>query len=179
MARHQNASTRPSAGSRAHRGGPVLLLAAVLALAGCQSGTATPAGTASQTSASTSPSTAASPNDAATATITPPPTEAAGPGTTTIAAPSDGATVAGPAVTVSGTGTAFEGTLLYVVQGADGSSVRQGFTTAGANGTIGPFSFDVTLDPGTYTVEVWEPGMGEGDATAPPLNVARATFTVS
>jgi hypothetical protein len=50
---------------------------------------------------------------------------------------------------------------------------------AGANGEVGPYSFDVTLDPGEYVVQVWEPGMGEGDTDDAPRNLVEVTFTVS
>ncbi len=82
-------------------------------------------------------------------------------------------------MTVAGTGTAFEATLLYLVLDADGATVTQGYTNAGANGEIGPFSIVLTLDPGSYTVQVWEPGMAENDASAPPVDLAAVTFTVS
>jgi len=141
---------------------------AILALAGCQTDSPVEAGTtpAESTTVSSTPAPAA-------------PSTASSAGTTTIEAPASGSTVAGPTVTVSGTGTAFEGTLLYLVLDAEGTTVAEGYTTAGANGEIGPFSVDVTLDPGLYTVQVWEPGMGEGDASAPPENLAEVTFTVS
>ena len=179
MVRHQHASTASRAGTRVRLAGAALLVVAALPLAGCQTGTADPSATPAPTETTASPSPSPSPSIEATPSPSATPAQADATGTTTIDTPATGAMVAGPTVTVSGTGTAFEATLLYLVSDADGASVREGFTTAGANGEIGPFSFEVTLDPGTYTVEVWEPGMGENDAAAPPLNQAQVTFTVS
>lgn len=97
--------------------------------------------------------------------------------------PESGSTVAGPDVGVSGVGTAFEGNLRWrATDRASGETTSEGFTTAGANGVMGPFTFTVPLDPGTYTVEVWEPAMSE-DGAAPGSgsgvrDVATTTFTV-
>ncbi|NCT90195.1 hypothetical protein GXB85_04400 [Cellulomonas sp. APG4] len=104
-------------------------------------------------------------------------------GTTTLTAPASGATVDGPAVTVSGEATAFEGTLNYhVLDAATGDVVVPvDYTTAGANGEVGPWSIDLDLEPGTYRVEVWEPNMaGEGEGSDEDrLNLVAVTFTVS
>ena len=99
-------------------------------------------------------------------------------GPNSLLTPGDGATVAGPTVTVSGDGTAFEGTLVYEVDDASGDVVDQGYTQAGANGEVGPYEFELTLDPGTYTVRVWEPAMGE-EESGDPVNEVSASFTVS
>lgn len=101
-------------------------------------------------------------------------------GPVAITAPTSGATVAGPQVDVTGTGTAFEGTLLWEAVSVDTGEVgAQDFTTGGANGEIGPFAFTATLPAGTWTLHVWEPGMGEGDAAGSRRNEATVTFTVS
>ena len=101
-------------------------------------------------------------------------------GPNSITAPAPGAEIAGPTVTVAGEGTGFEGTLLYRVTPAGGAdAVAEGFTTAGANGEVGPYTFEVELEPGEYTVQVWEPGMGEGDDEGEPRNLVEVTFTVS
>ncbi|WP_372594051.1 Gmad2 immunoglobulin-like domain-containing protein [Actinotalea sp.] len=165
-------------GHRARAALVALAAAATLTLAGCQTGTTEPADAPDETSTaavSEEPTASAEPS----AEATPEEEPSTDSGTTTIEAPAQGATVAGPAVTVSGTGTAFEATLLYSVQDAEGETVAEGYTQAGANGEIGPFAIDLTLDPGDYTVQVWEPGMGEGDASAPAVNLAEVTFTVS
>ncbi|MDC7120856.1 Gmad2 immunoglobulin-like domain-containing protein [Cellulomonas fimi] len=45
-----------------------------------------------------------------------------------------------------------------------GAVVAEGFTTAGANGTVGAFRFTVRLTSGDYTLEVWEAAMAEDGA---------------
>lgn len=159
-----------------------LAAAATLGLTGCQTGSTDPGSDAATTPSASAPSSESTPSAESTGTddATEPSQEpAAGSGTTTIEAPAAGQTVPGPTVTVTGTGTAFEGTLLYAVTDLDGATAAEGYTQAGANGEIGPFSIELTLDPGSYTVRVWEPGMGEGDASAPPVNVAEVAFSVS
>jgi hypothetical protein len=100
-----------------------------------------------------------------------------------IHAPPAGAQVAGPDVVVEGVATAFEGNLLWQTISEETSRIiASGLTTGGANGTLGPFRFTVTLEPGTYTIEIWEPAMAEdgaaGGATAGPTGLMRTTFTV-
>lgn len=148
-------------------------------LAGCRTGETTEAADEPTATPTQEPTATAEP------TVEPTPSEepevVAEPavnGPNSITAPTAGAEVAGPTVTVTGEGTAFEGTLVYRVARA-GDVVAEGYTTAGANGEIGPYTFDVTLDPGEYTLQVWEPGMGEGDAGGDPRNVVEVTFTVS
>lgn len=151
-------------------------------LAGCRTGDddTDPAGTTTP-----SESVEPEPSDGPTATTTTEPEDDATSapvvnGPNSITAPAPGAEVAGPTVTVTGEGTAFEATLLYRVTPAGGSDVlAEGFTTAGANGEVGPYSFEVDLEPGEYTVQVWEPGMGEGDTGGEPRNLVEVTFTVS
>ncbi len=76
--------------------------------------------------------------------------------------PQHGETKAPGEVTVSGSATAFEGNLNWEVVDADGEVIADGYTTAGANGTYGSFSFTVDLEPGTYVVRVWEPSAKDG-----------------
>ncbi|MDO8108115.1 Gmad2 immunoglobulin-like domain-containing protein [Isoptericola sp. b441] len=149
--------------------GAAVALAAGLSLAGCATGSQA----SSETPASTaSPSTSATPT--ATATEGQPVTN----GSNSLLTPGDGATVVGPTVTVTGDATAYEGNLAYEVVDSSGATVDRGFTNGGANGEVGPYEFELTLDPGTYTVRVWEPGQGENDSSAPPRNEVSATFTV-
>lgn len=101
-----------------------------------------------------------------------------------IEAPGDGAVVAGPTVQVTGTGTAFEGNLVWRVSSLSvGATVASGYTTAGANGVMGPFGFTVRLAPGAYLVELWEPGMSEDGAASggspAPRASDRTTFVVA
>jgi len=135
--------------------------------------TASPTSSAPTGSPSTSP-TAAAPTPTETSPSDPGP---AGDERLSIAFPRDGATVRGPEVTVEGEGTAFEGTLLWRVTDPAGTTVAEDFTMAGANGEVGPYSFTVTLDPGTYSLEVWEQDMSDGEAPDPPPHV-QIEFTV-
>jgi len=166
-------------------------LAAVgLALvAGCQTTAQSPASSPSDTT--TSPEASVSPSDTPSPTPTPEPSpsaseplpEAAAPtasGSTTILSPADGATVAGPLVTISGTGTAFEATLLWrVVVAGTQDVVAEDFTMAGSMGEIGPFEIEVELEPGTYQAEVWAPDMSDGEAGgADRIDLAAVTFVV-
>ena len=158
-------------------------VAAALTLSGCANGDEPGAAASVDASASTSPSSAPSPTPAASAVDqTADPVDPANE-TVTIAAPADGASIAGPQVEVTGAGTAFEGNLRWQALTAGTTDVvQEGFTTAGANGTVGPYAFTVELAPGSYTIEVWEPGEsdagGEG-ATDGRLGLVTSTFTVS
>lgn len=150
-------------------------------LAGCRTGDdGEPAGETTAPTETAEPE----PSDEPTSTAsTEPDDQATSPvvnGPNSISAPAPGAEVAGPTVTVTGEGTGFEATLLYRVTPAGSADVvAEGFTTAGANGEVGPYTFEVDLDPGEYTVQVWEPGMGEGDGGGEPRNLVEVTFTVS
>ena len=156
------------------------LVVGVGLLAGCRTGESTePADEptteptrSEQATPTTDPTGEAAPEPTATA--------AAVNGPNSITAPPVGGEVAGPTITVAGEGTGFEATLLYrVVAVGDTDVVAEGFTNAGANGEVGPYSFEVELEPGEYTVQVWEPGMGEGDTGGEPRNRVEVTFSVS
>ena len=155
-------------------GGSLMLLAA------CQTGTDPAGSAASPTTAETSAEPTASPEPTEPA----PQETAAEPavnGPNSITAPLDGQTVTGPTVTVTGEGTAFEATLSYAVLVAGTEDVvLESFTTAGANGEVGPYSFDVELEPGQYTVRVWEADMSDGESAAGPyLNLVEIDITVA
>lgn len=161
-------------------------------LSGCQ----TPAPSASPTGEPA----VTSPTESEQATVTPTPTpepdpsqepsqdpeplpEAVAPtaaGDNEILAPVDGATVRGPRVTISGTGTAFEATLLWrVVNASTETVVAEDFTMAGSMGEIGPFEIEVDLDPGIYHAEVWAPDMSDGEAGGPDqIDLVAVTFVV-
>jgi hypothetical protein len=146
----------------------------VLLLAACQTGADDPA-----TEPAPSPTVTGS-NE----TPTPEPVETAGAvvnGPNSITTPEPGVTVAGPTVTVAGEGTAFEATLSYrVLRAGTEDVVTESFTTGGANGEIGPWTVDLTLDPGEYTVQVWEPDVSDGESPdGPQRNLVEVTFTVS
>ncbi|NAZ77701.1 hypothetical protein GTQ99_20125, partial [Kineococcus sp. T13] len=80
-------------------------------------------------------------------------------------------------VTVSGVGTAFEGTLLWTVADASGAEVAREAVQAGANGTFGEFSFTAQLPAGRYTVSVLAPDESGGEGAAPLPDTKE--FTVS
>ena len=160
---------------------------AAATLAGCASGTvrtgaSTTVGTttASATPSATAPARTPTPTATATSTSTDVvPTDQPTNGSNTLTSPAPGATVDGPEVTVTGTGTAFEATLRWEavpVGGAD--PVAQGFTTAGANGEVGPFTFTAPLPTGPVMLSVWEPDMSDGATGTKRHNLVSVTFTV-
>lgn len=102
-------------------------------------------------------------------------------GDNSITSPLPGTSVPGPTVTATGEGTAFEATLLYrVVVAGSRDVVVEDFTTAGANGEVGPWTIDLTLEPGDYTLQVWEPDMSDGESEGGPArNLVETTFTVT
>ncbi|MBB2921404.1 Gmad2 immunoglobulin-like domain-containing protein [Cellulomonas cellasea] len=180
---HERAGRREQAATRGVLLRVTTTALAVGLLAGC-AGTsgAEPTASASPEPSATTPAT--TPTASAEPTATPSGSPSAGDvptnGPVAITAPTPGATVPGPQVDVTGTGTAFEGTLLWEIVSVDTGEVgAQDFTTGGANGEIGPFAFSATVPPGTWTLHVWEPGMGEGDAAEGRRNEATVTFTVS
>jgi hypothetical protein len=66
--------------------------------------------------------------------------------------PADGATVS-QTFTVTGRAATFEANVVWELK-QDGKTVTKGFTTAQECCTLAPYSFDVTADPGTYTLVV-------------------------
>jgi hypothetical protein len=92
--------------------------------------------------------------------------------------PYEGQRLPAGTVTVSGTATAFEANVLWEVTDADGAVVADGFTMAGANGEYGPFSFDVDLAPGRYTVAVREQSMAGPDEGPDPVWEETTTIEV-
>lgn len=174
---------------RARQTRPFLLLAtgacvvlSAASLVGCASGTVQEGGTSTTTSAATPSSTPLTTTEAPEPTATSAaavPTDQPTNGPNTLTAPAPGATVDGPDVTVTGTGTGFEATLGWeAVPVAGGDPVAQGFTTAGANGEIGPFTFTAPLPPGPVTLSVWEPDVSDGAAGTRRHNLVTVTFTV-
>jgi hypothetical protein len=100
------------------------------------------------------------------------------PGPVQVLSPAEGARVASGTVTVTGTGTAPEGTLQYEVVGENGS-VARGFTNAGANGEPGTFRLSVTLPSGSWTVAVWVGDDSDGESgRGPRPGEVRRSFVV-
>lgn len=159
----------------------------IAALTACASGTVSSPSSPATTSAAASSATATpaanggSPEPtSSTASASAVPSDQPSNGPNTIRSPAPGATVSGPGVTVTGTGTAFEATLLWeVLPVGGGQPITKGFTTAGANGQVGPFSFTTSLPTGQVTVVVWEPDMSDGAAGGSARrNLVAVTFTV-
>lgn len=88
--------------------------------------------------------------------------------------PADGATVTSP-VTVSGEAAVFEATLLWSVLDASGTEVESGFTSTTEGQTFAPYSFDLDLEPGEYTVVVSESDPSDGEAGTPMTDSRRIT----
>lgn len=154
----------------------------LLVLAACQTGTEP--GDVSPVTPETTDAATVAPEPTASSEPMPQETTATEPavnGPNSITAPLDGQTVTGPVVTVTGEGTAFEATLLYAVLVAGTEDVVvEDYTEAGANGEVGPYTFDVELEPGDYVLRVWEPDMSEGESdTGPYRNLVEVEFTVS
>ncbi|TIC83983.1 hypothetical protein E8D37_03985 [Nocardioides sp. GY 10127] len=92
--------------------------------------------------------------------------------------PSEGATLSGTTLSLTGVANAYEATVPWAITDADGDTVLDGFVTAdGWGDKLYPFSKDLdvsSLPAGTYTVEVASNG-GEGE-TAPTTDTR--TFTI-
>jgi hypothetical protein len=97
---------------------------------------------------------------------------------TWVTSPTEGATVPAGPVKFTGFGTSFEANFVWRVETAAGELVEQGFTMGGTGtGGFGELSFTVTLQPGTYRVEISgdDPSGGEEGFGAA---VDDKTFTV-
>jgi hypothetical protein len=88
---------------------------------------------------------------------------------TWVVSPTEAETVRAGKVTVTGYGTAFEGTFSWEVRDtASGKVVADGVTQGGSMGTFGEFRFSTQLKPGTYTVEVYQADMSDGESSEGP-----------
>lgn len=92
-----------------------------------------------------------------------------------IDAPAHGARV-GRDVEVSGEAAVFEATLLWEVL-RDGTVVRSGSTTTAEGQRFAPYSFEVALEPGDYTVRVLEDDPSGGEGRAPATDDKTITVT--
>lgn len=79
--------------------------------------------------------------------------------------PVEGATVTSP-VTVTGEAAVFEATLPWSVLDGSGAEVASGVTMTAEGQTFAPYSFEVPLEPGRYTVVVTEDDPSDGEAGA-------------
>jgi hypothetical protein len=82
-----------------------------------------------------------------------------------IDAPAHGTTVSRD-VEVTGEAAVFEANLLWEVL-RDGTVVRSGSTTTAEGQRFAPYAFEVTLEPGVYTVRVLEDDPSDGEGRAP------------
>jgi hypothetical protein len=86
--------------------------------------------------------------------------------------PSQGATVRSP-VTVKGHASVFEGTVSWQILHR-GQVVRESYTTTASGQAFSPYRFEVVLDPGNYTLRVYEVSAESGS----PMFVETRQFTV-
>ena len=84
------------------------------------------------------------------------------------------ATVSSP-VTVSGEACAFEANVPWKVLDANGAEVASGATQTSEGQTFAPYSFEVELDPGTYTVVITEDDPSDGEGGTPMSDSRRIT----
>lgn len=80
-------------------------------------------------------------------------------------------------LTVTGEAAVFEATLLWRVLDATGAEVANGMTMTTEGQTFAPYSFEVTLEPGTWTVVVEESDPSGGEEGGPVMTDSR-TVTV-
>lgn len=88
--------------------------------------------------------------------------------------PSDGATVASPVV-VTGDAAAHEATLPWRVLDGAGAVVEEGVVKTAEGMTFAPYTIEVTLPPGTYTIEVREDDLGPGEGHKPDVDTRKVT----
>jgi hypothetical protein len=78
----------------------------------------------------------------------------------------EGDVLASP-VHVEGLGAAFEAQIVWKVLDSSGATVDEGFTLAAECCQMEPYSFDVDLEPGTYTIVVNDTDASGGEGFAP------------
>lgn len=83
-----------------------------------------------------------------------------------IAEPGEGAVVSSP-VTVTGDAAAFEANVPWKVTDTSGAEVLSGFTMTSEGQTFAPFSFEIELPPGTYSVMIVEDDPSDGEGGTP------------
>lgn len=80
--------------------------------------------------------------------------------------PAEGATVTSP-VTVSGEAAVFEANLPWAVLDSSGAEVQTGSTMTAEGQTFAPYSFEVELEPGTWTIVITEDDPSDGEGGVP------------
>lgn len=88
--------------------------------------------------------------------------------------PRDGAEVTSP-VTITGDAAAFEANVPWRVLDESGAEVLSGFTMTTEGMRHAPFSFQIELDPGQYTVEISEDDPSDGAAGTPGTDTRAIT----
>lgn len=88
--------------------------------------------------------------------------------------PREGAEVVTP-VTVAGDAAAFEANVPWRVLDQSGAEVDSGFTLTSEGMTFAPFSFDLDLPPGNYTIEISEDDPSDGAAGTPYVDTRSIT----
>ncbi len=89
--------------------------------------------------------------------------------------PREGATSSSP-LTVAGEAAAFEATVPWRVLDASGKVVKKGVTMTSEGQTFAPYSFTVTLSPGSYTVEISEDDPSGGEGGTPTTDTRTVTI---
>jgi spore germination protein GerM len=88
--------------------------------------------------------------------------------------PQDG-DVVGRSVTIDGVAVSFEGHLDWKIFDDEGNIVEESFTTTTESSTLAPFTFDVDLEPGTYSVVVTESDPSGGEGAGPTSDTKNFT----
>jgi len=91
-----------------------------------------------------------------------------------VSSPEDGAVVTSP-VTVTGSASAFEGTVQWELE-AGNTVVRRGYATAGECCTLSPYTFTVRAPAGEYTLVVHDEDVSDGEGN--PMSRDTKTITV-
>ena len=86
-----------------------------------------------------------------------------------IDAPNEGEAVRSP-VRISGDAAAHEANVPWVIKDALGAVVEEGFTTSAVSMEFAPWSFEVGLEPGSYTVEVSGDDVGDTEGYKPDVD---------
>jgi hypothetical protein len=91
--------------------------------------------------------------------------------------PTQGQTVTSP-VKITGQSSTNEGNVLWEIS-RDDRVVKNGNLTGGANGFYEPYTIKTALEPGDYTVKLWEPNAASGpEAWTDEMFVVFIDFTV-
>lgn len=90
--------------------------------------------------------------------------------------PSEGMEVTAP-FEVSGLAAAFEATVVWELRDAGGTVVKSDFTTAEECCTMAPYSFEVDVPPGEYTLVVQDTDASGGEGPGPWVDTKSITVT--